>query len=399
MPDTCAGLTSPNAETSSGLTNFLKPCASEYWCQGVARCSELSEWLNKVIQGDCLALLPQLPNACIDLMVTDPPYGLSIFKNGWDKAVPAIRVWNECLRVLKPGAIAFVMCSPRQDRLSEMIANLQGAGFYTKFTSLFWEYHTGFPKITDISKIIDKKLGVKPEVIGTKKQNGQKFRPNNGGFNDTTRTNYNITRPTSEQAKAMSGGFAGFHPRPAVEIILAVMKPLSKKSFTDQALENGKGLTWLYDGSIPYQGHMRFPANLLISNDILDRGEYPQVRISSSQYYSLDQWFHTRLKTLPYNVERSFPFLIVPKPSTAEKSLGLEKWEKKVTHPTVKPISLFSYLITLGSRPGDTVLDPYLGSGTAAIAAKMLGRNYVGIEIESAYCRIAKRRLRMTPEP
>ncbi|GAI66047.1 unnamed protein product, partial [marine sediment metagenome] len=67
-------------------------------------------------------------------------------------------------------------------------------------------------------------------------------------------------------------------------------------------------------------------------------------------------------------------------------------------HPTCKPIKLMSYLITLGSRPGDIVLDPFLGSGTTAIAAKMLKRHFVGYEIDPEYCKIAEARLSAVQE-
>jgi site-specific DNA-methyltransferase (adenine-specific) len=62
-------------------------------------------------------------------------------------------------------------------------------------------------------------------------------------------------------------------------------------------------------------------------------------------------------------------------------------------HPTVKPLKLMQYLLTLGSRPGDTVLDPFLGSGTTAMAAKSLGRRIIGIEREREYFEIAKARV------
>ena len=63
------------------------------------------------------------------------------------------------------------------------------------------------------------------------------------------------------------------------------------------------------------------------------------------------------------------------------------------SHPTVKPIRLFSYLITLGSRKGDIVLDPFLGSGTTALACQLLNRECFGIEINPDYCDIAEQRL------
>ena len=62
-------------------------------------------------------------------------------------------------------------------------------------------------------------------------------------------------------------------------------------------------------------------------------------------------------------------------------------------HPTVKPIALMSKFIKWHSTLNDTILDPFLGSGTTAVAAKMLGRRYIGIEISEEYCEIAKKRL------
>ena len=62
-------------------------------------------------------------------------------------------------------------------------------------------------------------------------------------------------------------------------------------------------------------------------------------------------------------------------------------------HPTVKPLALMRYLITLGLPPGGTVLDPFCGSGTTALACKELGRNYICIEKELEYYQIACNRL------
>ena len=69
-----------------------------------------------------------------------------------------------------------------------------------------------------------------------------------------------------------------------------------------------------------------------------------------------------------------------------------EKGVRRV-HPTQKPVALMSWLLELYSKPGDMILDPYLGSGTTLVAAKMLGRCGIGIEIEEKYCEIAARRL------
>ncbi|MBA7563928.1 site-specific DNA-methyltransferase [Candidatus Atribacteria bacterium 1244-E10-H5-B2] len=111
----------------------------------------------------------------------------------------------------------------------------------------------------------------------------------------------------------------------------------------------------------------------------------------------------------------------MPKASKTEKNRGCEKLEEKVRaninkmmgeagnfktgsgnvrtvkfknhHPTVKPIKLMSYLIILGSRPNDIILDPFVGSGTTCIAAKMLKRRYIGFDNDKEYIEIAQCRL------
>ena len=90
--------------------------------------------------GDSREVLPSLPADSVDLVVTDPPYGISFMGKSWDKALPDRKIWEECLRVLKPGGFAFVMCIPRADCLSRMIISLEDAGFLVNFTPIFWAY-------------------------------------------------------------------------------------------------------------------------------------------------------------------------------------------------------------------------------------------------------------------
>ena len=84
----------------------------------------------------------------------------------WDKAVPDVAIWKGCLRVMKPGAFAFIMCSPRSDVQAEMVIKLKEAGFEVNFTSLYWIYASGFPKAMNISKAVDKKLGYERKITG-----------------------------------------------------------------------------------------------------------------------------------------------------------------------------------------------------------------------------------------
>lgn len=414
----------------------------------------------------------------IDLVVTDPPYGVAFMGKHWDKAVPPVDVWRECLRVLKPGAFAFIMSLPRQDVLARMIINLEDAGFQTGFTSIYWTFATGFPKAQNIGKAADKKLGVAPLEV----------RPAAGvGFMNTKDDGYHATKNqvvmpkrTTSQAKDLDGSYAGFQPKPAVEVVLVVMKPLSEKTYVEQALNNGKGVTWLDGCRVPYKEKLknttrhnsktneiygggkglpqctlelntqgRFPANILVSDDVLNDGRVSKsaasgynyeesnndnpTRIATniksgvhfsdsgsfSRYFSLDAWWDKQVKELPKSVQKTFPFLIVPKAGKREKNEGCKNLPEKIGggmsgtqdksletgsgnernnlhknhHPTVKPLQLMSYLVTLGSREGDTVLDPYAGSGTTAVACKVFSRKFIGIELEKEYHEIATSRM------
>ncbi|WP_198805682.1 DNA-methyltransferase [Leptolyngbya sp. BL0902] len=82
-------------------------------------------------------------------------------------------------------------------------------------------------------------------------------------------------------------------------------------------------------------------------------------------------------------------------PSNLWTDITIPFWSmpENTDHPTQKPEKLIAKLILASSQPGDVVLDPFLGSGTTAVVAKKLGRQYVGIEQDLTYCCLAEKRL------
>ena len=450
---------------------------------------------DRLLLGDCLTELRKLAPDSVDLVCTDPPYGIGFMGKEWDTFKPdktaksavvsgrnpasghltnsarragrrdhaqagavKFREWlttvaTELLRVLKPGAFAFVCIGARQDSVASAITAFAEAGFKTDFTSLFWTYASGFPKAAHIGRLVDKRVRAGQQVIdkgrvgaGTNKTKRAGRRKTDRGTAATASDTYAVS---CDAGRVLDGAYGGFQPKPAVEVIIVATKPLSKKSFVDQALASGKGVTWLDAGRIPYRGECaniggrdqhgwgdgygfrtinrlerwsrhgqavrpryvqeltdkgRFPANLVVSDTVL--GHY-------SRFFDLDAWFET-----------TFPFCLCAKASKRERNAGLERLpmqasarlplraaggakkgrgadgsrtdrttQTRNTHPTVKPLKLMAYLIALGSRPGDVVLDAFLGSGTTAIAAAMLDRRYIGIERETEYLTIARARL------
>jgi hypothetical protein len=440
--------------------------------------------IGDIVCACCEDALPWIPDERVDLIVTDPPYGWRFMGKDWDQAVPPVGVWRECLRVLKPGGFALVMSGPRMDGLSEMGKRLAEAGFETGFTPIFWAYASGFPKAMNMGKAVDKRLGAEREVVGhSNNQQGVGWSTEGiAGY----KPEHDLTIPIHPSSVALDGSYGGFQPKPAVEVVIVAMKPLAHGTYVDQALDNGKGVTWLDEGRIPcelrtnpeagyirrgrtdeqvfsqvdrnkprtggYRVSARFPANLLVQDDVLNdgritheparigrvqrgwwdlaTGEFDGVRGygdsgSFSRYFSLDAWWQAKLSELPESVQRTLPFLIVPKAGKKEKNLGCEglpHQERKTQgrsvvtvidrldgrgpvavnaqirprpnhHPTVKPLKLMCYLITLGSRPGDLVLDPFAGTCTTGMGAKMLGRDWLMIEQEEKWCQIGRRRI------
>ena len=70
--------------------------------------------------------------------------------------------------------------------------------------------------------------------------------------------------------------------------------------------------------------------------------------------------------------------------------------QKHSKHPTEKPLNLIKRFVAVSSNPGELVLDPFMGSGTTAVAAKALGRKYLGFEINRDYIQMAQQRLKAT---
>lgn len=477
----------------------------------------------RVKLGNCLDVLKRFPDGTVDCIVTDPPYGLTpVSPRGkrtkasggfmaakWDVDVPSTKIWRECLRVLKPGAFAFIMCSPRQDCLAKLILRLQKAGFVIGYTSIYWIHSQGFGKAKNISKHLDKRAGVEREVVAEVPSGGgdnyDAWRSGEGRTDRSARHKRGtrlVTAPATEEAKRLNGSYAGYQPRPNLENIVVVMKPITETTYIDQTLVNRKGCTWLDDCRIPVnpsadatqvgrvmnrnkretdvsgqvwgmnkagsdrptvvQPSGRVHANVLVQDDAL-RGAGQTMSVKStknhtayagvsntrmlrgrsgpdnqhgdagsvSRYFDLDAWFAERIGDLPESAQATFPFLYVAKPSRREKNAGLDDLQKRAkrevyddgfntatkvdpklhtvdgmegpplhanSHPTVKSVKLMHYLVTLGSRPRDIVLDPFCGSGTTGVAAVTLKRNFYGIEQEPEYVEIAKARIRYARE-
>ena len=87
-------------------------------------------------------------------------------------------------------------------------------------------------------------------------------------------------------------------------------------------------------------------------------------------------------------------------PSNFWDDISIPFWSmpENTDHPTQKPEKLYAKLVLASSKEGDLVFDPFLGSGTASVVAKKLGRNYCGIELNQDYCLFVQKRLNLAEE-
>jgi DNA modification methylase len=106
-----------------------------------------------LLLGDCLDKLKELDDNSIDSIVSDPPYGLSFMGKKWDYDVPSQAIWEECMRVLKPGGHLLSFAGSRT--YHRMAVRIEDAGFEIR-DQIMWIYGSGFPKSHNIGKAVDK---------------------------------------------------------------------------------------------------------------------------------------------------------------------------------------------------------------------------------------------------
>jgi len=378
-----------------------------------------------LLNGDCLVKLQELDDNSVDSIVTDPPYGIDFMGKKWDYDVPSVEIWEQCVRVLKPGGYLLAFAGTRTQH--RMAVRIEDAGFEIR-DMIAWVYGSGFPKSHNISKALDKV--------------------------DAT-----------DDAKKWDGW--GTALKPALEPITVARKPLEEKTVAANVLKYGTGAINIDESRIgteppaprnapkkkmnggkfhsgaeaetemshynPTQG--RFPANLIHDGSPEVVSQFPNTKAGGS--VSGKEPSHTgdenancygeynRVAWDSYNDTGSVArFFYCAKTSKKDRNDGLDAFQAKATassefrpnhaekaeqgedgnpygrwtpeknnHPTVKPTDLMRYLVTMVTPKGGTTLDPFMGSGSTGRGAKLGGFNFIGIELDPDYFEIAKARI------
>jgi hypothetical protein len=395
--------------------------------------------------GDCLEVLRTMPDASVDAVVTDPPYGLSFMGKRWDYDVPSVEIWAECLRVLKPGGHLLAFAGTRTQH--RMAVRIEDAGFEIR-DMIAWCYGSGFPKSMDISKAIDKAAGAeRTEVVGSKLgRPGMAKDGRNQSFDGSVNTYgsggtlaTDITAPATPEAQQWAGW--GTALKPALEPITVARKPFSGtvaanvlahgtgginvdgcRVGTDDKLGGGMvsmgrpkasegwDRPWMHDPEVTERKKIeaaskvaaaealgRWPANLIHdgSDEVVGLfqvtvpgGGFKQGMVQHSRTFNVAKGVKAERVRDAWQPDTGSAarFFYTAKASRDDRSDGN-------THPTVKPTDLMRYLCRLVTPPGGVVLDPFMGSGSTGKAATLEGFEFIGIERDPAYHAIAEQRI------
>lgn len=365
----------------------------------------------------------------------------------WDGFVPPPAVWQECLRVLKPGGHMAVFAGARTQDLMGLSIRL--AGFELRDT-LGWIYGSGFPKSMDVSKAIDKAAGAERRVVGHAVYGEWHVQRSSESIgyhgSDTAMDTHPLTTPATDEAKQWSGW--GTALKPAIEPIILARKPLdgtvaanvlahgvgglnidacrvgtsgggthcNNRDADGKCLGHGdvgnsqENPTFNADESAEPAG--RFPANVLLDehaakemdeqSGVRPGGTYPASKgIKSSPGANGTMgggWAgvyreHSE-KTPPGGASRFFPvFKYQAKAPKKERPVIVREDGTKIAHPTVKPLALLDWLVTLITPEGGTTLDPFAGTGTTLQAAMQRGVKSIGVEQDEDYIQLIMQRI------
>ncbi len=396
-------------------------------------------------QGDCREVLPTLPDNSIESICCDPPYHLKNPRGGflasaWDSSDISFSVpmWQQCLRVLKPGGYLLAFGGARTYHRSACA--IEDAGFEIR-DQLMWLYaDSAMNKSLNIAKAIDETSGVDLSQFGPwlREQRKQRGIASNdlsvhfsksGGVSGVVRnweTGYGTPTPEQfnklcrllglataqvpetvlkvvgfKQGSSSASHFTptadhsqrvkvpileyqtelakkwdgwGSNVSPAHEPICMARKPLDGNTITANVLKHGVGGLNLGGCKVSTGSKDRLPSNV-----IHDGSDQVLLHFGKAGEPNPSKFFYAS------------------KVGTNERNLYLPDGMVN-NHPALKPISLCRYLTKLVTPSGGTVLDPFMGSGSMGIGAMHEGFNYVGIELQKDYFDLSQIRLGSMPE-
>jgi len=298
----------------------------------------------KIINNDCLKELNELPDNSVDCVITDPPYFIDKLDNKWDSK----KVSNDSNSHIKhlPKGMKFSKNQVKELydfylELSKILMDkLKPGGYFLSFSS---------PRLYHAIAMACEIGGfeIRDMINWTYTQSMPKGMSVNHIIDKMK-----LTKEEKDKLKLEYSGFKTPMIKSCFEPVCVAMKPIGKLTFIKNELQFKTGL-------------LDFNQKVGINND-----RVPANIITTEEFNEL--------------YDKNF---MISKPSKKEKG-------KLNTHITVKPLKLIEHLIRLFSKEGSLVVDPFLGSGTTALACKNTNRKCIGIELNEEYYKVTLERLK-----
>ena len=298
----------------------------------------------KIIYGDCLKEINKLPDNSVDCVITDPPYFIDKLDNKWDSK----NVSNDSNSHIKhlPKGMKFSKNQVKELydfylELSKILMNkLKPGGYFLSFSS---------PRLYHAIAMACEIGGfeIRDMINWTYTQSMPK-----GMSVNHIIEKMQLSREEKDELKKEYDGFKTPMIKSCFEPICVAMKPIGKLTFIKNELQFKTGL-------------LDFNQKVGINND-----KVPANIITTEEFNEL--------------YDKNF---MISKPSKKEKGIIN-------THITVKPLKLIEHLIRLFSKENSLIVDPFLGSGTTALACKNTNRRCIGIELNKEYYDISIERIK-----
>jgi len=304
----------------------------------------LSDMINKIFHAECIEMMQKIPDSSIDMVCTDPPYFLDGLGNDWNKQTLDNKGSSAIVGNLPKGMRFDRNQSKKFNEFyskvsSEVYRILKPGGAFISFSSPRL-YHSMAMAIEDAGFEIRDMLG----WIYTQSQ-VKAFSQNHIIENDKK------MNPEQKQAlKDACNNWKTPQLKPAIEPMCLAVKPIEGR-YIDNFQKYGTGLMNTSEETKTGEGF--FPSNIITTDNIEE---------------SMDRVF------------------LVSKPNKKEKG-------EYNTHLSVKPVSLIAHLLKLFSKEGAIILDPFMGSGTTAVACIQSKRKYIGFDINTEYIKITEKRI------
>src|SRR3989338_7591273 len=300
-------------------------------------------FINKIITGDSIEVLSKIDDNLVDVVLTDPPYFLDKLDNNWNYETVSKKNNQYTIKSL-PAGMKFDREQGKRfytwylEVSKEIFRVLKPGGFFFSFSS---------PRLYHrmASAIDDAGFEIMDAFMWLYTQNQAKAM----GL-DHFIEKIDTDEKTKKQIKEKLEGWKTPQIKSCFEPISMAQKP-TEQTYLNNILKHDVGLL---NTNIKIGDNM-FPANVFTIDSINGL------------------------------IDKAF---LLPKPTKKEKGNYND-------HKTVKPLAVCEYLIKLSAFSDDAIiLDPFVGSGTTAVAAKKLGKRYIGIDSNERYVKIAEKRLK-----